>query len=76
MTDYLAQINSDEEALQRGLKEDNPRLSPQKSFLLPAACSLRAYGWMDTALSLSTNPYTLEKAQEIFVSEKVRLVVD
>ena len=76
--DYLAQINSDEEAL---LKEASAQGQPTRLGLysesFPSA-PLLARLWMDghSVVIVDKTHYTLEKAQEIFASEKVRLVVD
>ena len=76
--DYLAQINSDEEAL---LKEASAQGQPTRLGLysesFPSAPLLTRL-WMDghSVVVVDKSHYTLEKAQEIFVSEKVRLVVD
>ena len=78
MTDYLAQINSDEEPL---LKEASAQGQPTRLGLysesFPSAPLLTRL-WMDghSVVIVDKTHYTLEKAQEIFASEKVRLVVD
>ena len=78
MKDYLAQINSDEEAL---LKEASAQGQPTRLGLysesFPSA-PLLARLWMDghSVVVVDKTHHTLEKAQEIFTSEKVRLVVD
>lgn len=78
MKDYLAQIDSDEEAL---LKEASAQGQPMRLGLysesFPTAPLLTRL-WMDghSVVVVDKSHYTLEKAQEIFVSEKVRLVVD
>ena len=78
MKDYLAQINSDEEPL---LKEASALGQPTRLGLysesFPSAPLLTRL-WMDghSVVIVDKTHYTLEKAQEIFASEKVRLVVD
>lgn len=78
MKDYLAQINSDEEAL---LKEASTQGQPTRLGLysesFPSA-PLLTHLWMDghSVVVVDKSQYTFEKAQEIFASEKVRLVVD
>ena len=78
MKDYLAQIDSDEEAL---LKEASAQGQPTRLGLysesFPTAPLLTRL-WMDghSVVVIDKSHYPLEKAQEIFVSEKVRLVVD
>ena len=78
MKDYLAQINSDEEPL---LKEASAQGQPTRLGLysesFPSAPLLTRL-WMDghSIVIVDKTHYTLEKAQEIFASEKVRLVVD
>ena len=78
MKDYLAQIHSDEEAL---LKEASALGQPTRLGLysesFPSAPLITRL-WMDghSVVVVDKSHYTLEKAQEIFASEKVRLVVD
>ena len=78
MKDYLAQINSDEEAL---LKEASALGQPTRLGLysesFPSAPLLTRL-WMDghSVVVVDKSHYTLKKAQEIFLSEKVHLVVD
>ncbi|WP_048712073.1 TIGR03089 family protein [Trueperella pyogenes] len=78
MKDYLAQIKVGEEDL---LKEASAQGPPTRLGLysesFPTAPLLTRL-WMDghSVVVVEKSHYTLEKAQEIFVSEKVRLVVD
>lgn len=78
MKDYQAQINSDEEAL---LKEVSAQGQPTRLGLycesFPSAPLLTRL-WMDghSIVIVNKSHYTIEKAQEIFASEKVQLAVD
>ena len=78
MKDYLAQVDSVEEAL---LKETSAQGQPTRVGLyresFPSA-ALLTHLWMDghSVVVVDKSQYTFEKAQEIFASEKVRLVVD
>ena len=78
MTDYLAQINSDEEPL---LKEASTQGQPTRLGLYSESfpsTPLLTHLWMDghSVVVVDKSHYTLKKAQEIFLSEKVHLVVD
>ncbi len=78
MKDYQAQINSDEETL---LKEASAQGQPTRLGLysesFPSAPLLTRL-WMDghSVVIVDKSHYTVEKAQEIFASEKVHLAVD
>ncbi|WP_314967517.1 TIGR03089 family protein [uncultured Actinomyces sp.] len=78
MTDYLSQIKVGEEDL---LKEASAQGQPTRLGLysesFPSA-PLLTHLWMDghSVVVVDKSHYTLEKSQEIFASEKVRLVVD
>ena len=78
MKDYLAQIDSDEEAL---LKEASAQGQPTRlglySECFPTAPLLTRL-WMDghSVVVVDKSHYGAQKAQEIFASEKVQLTVD
>ncbi|WP_291459066.1 hypothetical protein [Actinomyces sp. oral taxon 181] len=78
MKDYQAQINSDEETL---LKEVSAQGQPTRLGLycesFPSAPLLTRL-WMDghSIVIVNKSHYSVEKAQEIFASEKVCLAVD
>lgn len=78
MTDYLAQIKVDEEDL---LKEASAQGHPTRLGLycesFPSAPLLTRL-WMDghSVVIVDKSHYTVEKAQEVFASEKVHLAVD
>lgn len=78
MKDYQAQINSEEEAL---LKEASAQGQPTRLGLysesFPSAPLLTRL-WMDghSVVIVDKSHYTVEKAKEIFASEKVQLAID
>lgn len=78
LDDYIAQVNAEEDALFRAASElGMPTRLGLYTDNFPSAPLLTRL-WMDghSVVVVDKSHYTLKKAQEIFVSEKVQLTVD